>query len=122
MRIEDTLNIKILLNTISIKHKAAFNEFIDFSSSEKVDFSVINDFITKYKIFYNCEKTITIKPNYQGTFSYTVSFDKKIQKQINSKSNKFSYYYLKSIESAYEKAILKCFQIINLIITNKKFY
>ena|SRR5688572_3170305 len=114
------INYKILFSQLSRKYPTAFYNFSSFKSNTHEDSKLLINFIESYRLILYCKMTNPIKQYLVGTFSYKVNFDDQAAKKLNRQTKEFSYYGLKSLDSAFEKGIDKCFQIIDCLLTDKE--
>lgn len=119
---KQNINYQLLCKKLNKKYKLAFANFSEiYRDVNETDFlNNFDKFLRQYNLLLNCKKTIALNPNFAGTFSFTVIMSTPTKELLGKSNNKISYYGIKSLTSAKEKGIEKCFEIIDLILRNKK--
>jgi hypothetical protein len=104
---------------IEKKFPMAFDKFNKMDPTGSNMYERLASFLKSYGLKVSYRKTLAKKAIYEGTFSYKINFQNTIMTRLNLKKDQRCIYNLKSVNSAYEKAMEKSFEFINCYLTGK---
>lgn len=118
---QDQINYHKLLKVLEKKYKSAFKKYLEENSESKLELSVsLEQFIKSSGVDIHCRQANPLKEEFNGTYCYRIDISQDIATALNRRGKQFSYYGLKSMNSAIEKSIEKAFHIIDCLLTGKE--
>lgn len=122
VRFQHTLseeNFKQLFNVLQRKYPFAYKKFAEGNDVSSSLEQSLQGLLQSFKLELSCNETNALNRNFKGTYSYKLYFDETVARKLERKTLHFSYYGIKSFNSAFEKGLEKAFQVINCLLTGR---